>query len=85
LGKIRLCEICKTQIDPDRLDATPDTRLCKEHAIAIQKYGGEFTTSAVMERTSKAGSLKLNYGGVTTTRTRNQPAVDRLREEFLSQ
>lgn len=37
------------------------------------------------ERTSKPGSLKHNYGGVTTSKTRNVKAIERLRDEFLRQ
>ena len=43
---------------------------------------GEFLTIATQERTSKQGSLKRNYGGVTTTRTRNLEAIERLREQY---
>lgn len=79
----RGCEVCKRPIDPERLESLPDTRLCTEHAIAIVPLGGEFRVTADVERTSKAGSLKLNYGGVSTTKVRNEAAIARLREEFL--
>lgn len=82
MAKTRLCEICKAAIDPDRLEAMPDTRLCTDHARAIQKFGGEFIMSAEQERTSKPGSLKHNYGGITTSKTRNVQAIERLRDEF---
>jgi hypothetical protein len=82
MATTRLCEICKAVIDADRLEAMPDTRLCTEHARAIQKYGGEFIMSAQQERTSKPGSLKHNYGGVTTSKTRNVKAIQKLRDEF---
>ena len=85
MAKTRLCEICKAAIDPDRLEAVPDTRLCTEHARAVQKFGGEFIVSAEQERTSKPGSLKHNYGGVTTSKTRNIKAIERLRDEFSRQ
>lgn len=80
----RLCEICKNAIEDDRLTVIPETRLCTEHAREIQKYGGEFTTTAEQERTSKPGSLKINYGGVTTKKTRNVEAVQRLRDDYLN-
>jgi uncharacterized protein (DUF1697 family) len=78
----RLCEICKGPIDQERVEAIPDTRLCTEHGREIARFGGEFVISAEQERTSKAGSLKLNYGGITTARTRNAAAVARLRDEY---
>jgi hypothetical protein len=81
-GKTRPCEICKRPIDPERAEAVPETRLCSEHAQKIQKYGGEFTVTATQERTSKAGSLKHNYGSVTTNKTRNHQALAKLRAEY---
>jgi hypothetical protein len=79
-----MCEVCKQPIEPERAEGFPNTRLCGEHARKIQKYGGEFVVRAAQERTSKAGSLKLNYGGISTSQTRNQEAVRRLREDFES-
>jgi hypothetical protein len=77
----RPCEICQQMIDPERLEAVPDTRLCGEHARKIAKYGGEFRISASHDRTSKPGSLKQNYGGVTARKTRNHDAIEKMREE----
>jgi len=77
----RLCEICKQPIDQDRAVAIPDTRLCSEHGREIARFGGEFIVTAEQERTSKAGSLKLNYGGVSTARVRNLQAIQQLRDE----
>lgn len=79
----RFCEVCKSPIERERLELIPDTRLCTGHAHEIQKYGGEFIVSAEQERTSKAGSLKLNYGGVATSRRRNVEAVQKLRDDYL--
>ena len=78
----RGCEICKQAIDPERLEAIPETRLCTRHAQEIEKYGGEFRLSARQERTSKPGSLKRNYGSVSTRKIRNNLAVQRLRESY---
>jgi RNA polymerase-binding transcription factor DksA len=58
---MRLCVVCKAPIDAERIEAIPETRLCTEHGRQIQKHGGEFVVSATQERTSKPGSLKLNY------------------------
>lgn len=80
--KSRPCEICMQPIDPERLEVLPDTQLCTEHAKQIAKYGGEFTVTAIREKTSKAGSLKKNYGGVTPSKHRNYRALEQLREEY---
>ena len=80
--KSRPCEICMKPIEIPRLEATPETRLCKAHAEQIEKYGGEFTRSVSQERTSKAGSLKVNYGGINTSTKRNQAAIERLKDDF---
>jgi hypothetical protein len=77
----RPCEICGQEIDPERLEAVPETRLCGEHARKITKYGGEFRTTASHDRTSKQGSLKHNYSGVSTRKVRNPEAVEKLRQE----
>ena len=85
MAATRACEICKQIIDPERADALPDTRLCTEHAREILKFGGEFTVSAVQERTSKTGSLKINYGGIATSKSRNQAAIRKLRDAYDQQ
>lgn len=82
---MRYCEICKAPIDPERVEAIPETRLCVEHGREIQRFGGEFVVTASQERTSKQGSLKHNYGGVSTSRTRNHEAIARLREAYESE
>jgi hypothetical protein len=64
------------------MEVLPDTRLCAEHARQIQKYGGEFILTGHLDRTSKGGSLKHNYGGVATSKTRNHEGMDRLRAEY---
>ena len=38
---MRLCVVCKKQIEEGRIDAIPGTRICVEHGKEIQKYGGE--------------------------------------------
>lgn len=83
MAKLRSCEICKRPIEAERIEGSPGTRLCLVHAQEIEKYGGEFLMTAVQERTSKAGSLKLNYGGISTKRTRNHDALRRLRDDFF--
>lgn len=83
--RVRVCEICKQAIEEERAELIPDTRLCVEHANMADKYGGEFRLTAEQERTSKKTSLKVNYGGITTQRKRNQRAIDRLRDEWERQ
>jgi hypothetical protein len=60
----------------------PETRLCADHARQIQKYGGEFIVTASQERTSKSGSPKHNYGGVTTSKSRNHGVLEKLRDDW---
>ncbi|MFN0020464.1 MAG: hypothetical protein ACKVP0_19580 [Pirellulaceae bacterium] len=79
---MRHCEICKQPIDADRAEAIRQTRLCTEHGREIQKYGGEFIMSSTQEKTSKEGSLKKNYGGISTQLRRNERAVAQLREAY---
>jgi hypothetical protein len=81
--KTRPCEICKRTIEPERVEAIPETRLCIEHARMIGKYGGEFLVTATRESLGKAGSLKKNYGDIATHKTRNPTAIEKLRREYL--
>jgi hypothetical protein len=81
MSATRFCEICKQPIDEERAEALPATRLCSEHAKEILKYGGEFIVTGVQERTSKQGSLKLNYGGIATEQTRNHEALRKLHHD----
>ena len=83
--KTRPCEICGKPIAPGRLEAVPQTWLCKEHAAAIDKYGGEFHASVTRTRLGKEGSLKKNYGDVSVTLRRNAEALRKLREEHEHQ
>jgi hypothetical protein len=78
----RFCEICHQPIDEERAEALPNTRLCMEHAQAAGKFGGEFAVSFKTEVISKQGSLKKNYGGITTSQRRNNKAIQKLRDEY---
>jgi hypothetical protein len=69
-------------IELERIDSSPETRLCTEHAEKIKKHGGEFVRSVSHEKTSKAGSIKQNYGGVNTSKERNLAAIERLKDEY---
>ena len=80
--KTRPCEVCGEPIDPERIGAVPETRLCVEHARMIGKYGGEFKITATQASLGKGGSLKKNYGDVSIQKTRNTEALRKLREEF---
>ena len=82
MSKSRPCAICMKPIEPERIETLPETRLCSEHALRIAKFGGEFIVTATQERTSKQGSLKRNYGGVTTSSERNHQALEKLKDEY---
>lgn len=81
-AKTRRCEICGAEIDPERVEVLPETRLCVEHGRAIAKFGGEFLVTATQDNLGKAGSLKKNLGDVTTKKHRNTAALEKLREEY---
>ena len=80
----RGCEICKQLIDSERAECLPMTRLCIKHAQEIEKLGGEFRLCIADEVTSKRGSLKKNYGGVTISQHRNHQALRKLRDAYRS-
>jgi hypothetical protein len=68
-------------IEIERIEAIPQTRLCLKHAEAIRKHGGEFILTTTHDKTSKQGSLKKNFGGVTGRLRRNQKGIERLKDE----
>ena len=59
----RTCERCDAVIPPERVKALPGTWLCIE---CSEEVGGDFVYTATQENLGKAGSLKLNYGGIGT-------------------
>lgn len=63
----RTCERCDAEIPAARVKAMPGTWLCIE---CSEEVGGEFVLIAKQENLGKAGSLKLNYGGVSVTKKR---------------
>ena len=65
----RTCERCDAEIPPARVKALPGTWLCIE---CSEEVGGDFIYTAKQENLGKAGSLKLNYGGVTVTKKRRK-------------
>lgn len=54
-------------------------------AVEIQKYDDEFKMTASQERSSKEGSLKINYGTIATKAIHNQQGIVRLRDDYLDQ
>jgi len=82
---MRTCEICGMEILAERLECVPDTNLCAKHAAEITKYGGEFIVTGVQGNIGKAGSLKKNYGDVSTFKSRNQNAINKLRQDYLGE
>jgi len=77
---MRLCTICKNEIEPERIEAIKGTWLCTEHGKEIEQFGGEFKLTASQERTSKKTSMKVNYGSVSAARVRNNDAMEDLRD-----
>ena len=77
-----MCVVCQLEIEAERAEALPETRLCIEHAREIQKYGGEFTLTGTLESTSKVGSLKKNYGGVDVVKCRNAAGLLQVMNDF---
>ncbi|MCA9149916.1 MAG: hypothetical protein KDA92_11475 [Planctomycetales bacterium] len=82
VSPLRKCEVCRSWIGPERVATIPRSRLCIEHARHIDSFGGEFKVQFYQERTSKAGSLKVNYGGIVTRLVRNHAAMARLIERY---
>ncbi len=85
MKQMRFCEICKEEIEAERAEHLPDTQLCGKHGREITRYGGEFLIKSAQERTSKPGSLKINYGGVTTKKVRNRAGIEKLRAKYEQQ
>lgn len=52
------------------MKALPDTWLCIE---CSEEVGSDFVYTAKQENLGKAGSLKLNYGGISVTKKRGDP------------
>ena len=65
--EIRRCEVCNAEIPPARVRALPGTWLCID---CSEEVGGDFVYTATQENLGKAGSLKLNYGGVSIKKKR---------------
>jgi hypothetical protein len=63
----RTCERCDAEIPEARVKAIPGTWLCIE---CSQEVGGDFVYTATQENLGKAGSMKLNYGGVKIAKKR---------------
>jgi hypothetical protein len=63
----RTCERCDAVIPAERVKAIPATWLCIE---CSEEVGGDFQYTATQENLGKAGSMKLNYGGVKISKKR---------------
>jgi DNA-directed RNA polymerase subunit RPC12/RpoP len=63
----RPCARCGKDIPAERVEALPETEVC---VTCSNEMGGEFITYAVAEKTSKADSLKKNYGSYGVKRVR---------------
>ena len=70
-------------IDAERIEHVKGTRLCAEHAKAIEKHGGEFRVTLERSSLAKRGSLKGNPGDVAVVgKERNAKALEKLRREI---
>ena len=74
------CEVCGCEIDTERRDALPKTRLCTKHGEEIKKYGGEFVGTGSHDNVGKGG-IKSLTAGVTVTFERNQQGIERLKDD----
>lgn len=70
----RQCERCDADIPAARVAALPGTWLCVE---CSEEVGGDFELIATQENLGKQGSLKLNYGGVSTITRRRRTLPER--------
>jgi hypothetical protein len=69
----RTCELCDAPIPQPRVKAIPGTWLCIE---CSEEVGGDYELIATQENLGKAGSLKLNYGGITAIQKRRRDLKD---------
>lgn len=63
----RTCERCDAEIPAARVKALPGTWLCLE---CSEEVGSDFVYMATQQNLGKAGSMKLNYGGVSIQKKR---------------
>lgn len=85
MARFRGCEVCKQQIDAERAEALPRTRLCTKHARQLERRDkrGELIRVVSEESTTKQGSLKKTGGaGIFVDFVRNVEAIAKLRETF---
>jgi hypothetical protein len=61
----RPCARCRAPIPAERLELLPETQVCVK---CSQEIGGEHKLVVTHEKTSKANSLRKNYGGVNVVR-----------------
>lgn len=80
--KKRFCAVCQCEISAERIEADAQTRLCKEHSEAMQKYGGEFIRTGEYASLGKPGSLKHNFGDVSVTFQRNEEGLRKLLDDY---
>lgn len=63
--EVKHCRICGAEIQRERLEAIPDTRVCVK---CSQKIGGEFELKVRVGGTGKPGSLKITGQEVSVKR-----------------
>src|SRR5580704_2257221 len=80
--KRRFCAVCNSEISAERIETDKETRLCKQHADAILKYGGEFIRTGEYASLGKKESIKHNFGDVNVTFQRNEEGLRRLLDDY---
>lgn len=65
----RPCTRCGEDIPERRLQALPETTLCR---ACSEEVGGEFVYRATPQNLGKEGSLKKNYGAIQVVRQRRR-------------
>lgn len=63
------CKRCGKLVPAERMEALPETELCVSCSAAV---GSDFVMVVRAVRTSKPGSMKINYGGVDVEFVRRQ-------------
>ncbi len=71
MAKTRPCQRCGEPLDAERIEALPETRLCKP---CSQQIGGDFQRTFQQESLGKTESLKKNYGSINVTKKRKKIA-----------
>ena len=78
-ARTRPCEVCGNPIEPLRLEAIPDTRLCEEHGRQVNEF--IYVRQERVVR-GKESSLKGTGIEITQKKSRNTSASEKLRDTY---